>query len=240
MTGLNTTGIVHFARFSIVDGNLCMFSIYDGDFSNYIRDFIATIGSAFDALLMFIKDHADRSRSRTTSTSSSTGSTRTTRSSSRSRSPTSATTSRTLPRQADAAPRRVSRHRSSSCTARTRATRWPRYARRSRSAGSDVADLDLDDIQGNILRGYRMEVVRHIVVHVEDRARGAGVPRRGRRRRPRSRGRSSPPPRTGTPSPTVCLNVGVTATGLSALGVSAKSLATFPKEFRDGAVGAAP
>jgi hypothetical protein len=56
MTGLNTTGIVHFARFSIVDGNLCMFSIYDGDFSNYIRDFIATIGSAFDALLDFIKD----------------------------------------------------------------------------------------------------------------------------------------------------------------------------------------
>jgi hypothetical protein len=56
IAGLNNTGIVHFARFTIVDGNLCMFSMYDGDFSNYIRDFIYNMGSAFDALLVFIKD----------------------------------------------------------------------------------------------------------------------------------------------------------------------------------------
>ncbi|MFT7597904.1 MAG: hypothetical protein ACI8TP_000824 [Acidimicrobiales bacterium] len=53
-SGLNNTGIVHFGRFIIVDGSLCMFSIYDGDFSNYIRDFIYNIGGAFDALLEFV------------------------------------------------------------------------------------------------------------------------------------------------------------------------------------------
>lgn len=55
-SGLNNTGIVHFGRFTIVDGNLCMFSIFDGDFSNYIRDFIYNIGGAFDALLQFVVD----------------------------------------------------------------------------------------------------------------------------------------------------------------------------------------
>ncbi len=56
IAGLNNTGIVHFARFTIVDGHLCMFSMYDGDFSDYIRDFICNMGSAFDALLAFIKN----------------------------------------------------------------------------------------------------------------------------------------------------------------------------------------
>ncbi len=54
--GLDNVGTVHFARFVIVDGNLCMISVYDGDFSNYIRDFIATIGSVFDAIVTQIED----------------------------------------------------------------------------------------------------------------------------------------------------------------------------------------
>jgi hypothetical protein len=57
VAGLDNTQIVHFARFTIVEDNLCMFSFYDGDFSNYIRDFIYNVGAAFDALLVFIKDH---------------------------------------------------------------------------------------------------------------------------------------------------------------------------------------
>ena len=32
-----------------------MISVYDGDFSNYIRDFIATIGSVFDAVMAEIE-----------------------------------------------------------------------------------------------------------------------------------------------------------------------------------------
>jgi hypothetical protein len=49
--GLDNVGTVHFARFLLLDGYICMISVYDGDFSNYIRDFIATIGSVFDVVL---------------------------------------------------------------------------------------------------------------------------------------------------------------------------------------------
>ena len=36
-TGLDDVVTVHFARFVIVGANICMFSVYDGDFANYIR-----------------------------------------------------------------------------------------------------------------------------------------------------------------------------------------------------------
>jgi hypothetical protein len=52
--GLDNVGTVHFARFVIVDNNICMFSVYDGDFTNYIRDFIATIGSVFDNVVELV------------------------------------------------------------------------------------------------------------------------------------------------------------------------------------------
>ncbi len=55
-TGLSNVGTVHFARFDIVAGNLCMFSIYDGDFTNYIRDFIAVFGTVFNALMEVVED----------------------------------------------------------------------------------------------------------------------------------------------------------------------------------------
>jgi hypothetical protein len=54
--GLNNVGTVHFARFVIVGDNICMFSVYDGDFTNYIRDFIATIGSVFNAVVALVED----------------------------------------------------------------------------------------------------------------------------------------------------------------------------------------
>lgn len=53
--GLDNVGTVHFARFVIIGDNLCMISVYDGDFSNYIRDFIATIGSVFDAVVRLVE-----------------------------------------------------------------------------------------------------------------------------------------------------------------------------------------
>ena len=52
--GLDNVGTVHFARFLIIDNNLCMISVYDGDFTNYIRDFVATIGSVFDAVVSLV------------------------------------------------------------------------------------------------------------------------------------------------------------------------------------------
>ncbi len=54
--GLDNVGTVHFARFVLVDNNLCMFSAYDGDFTNYIRDFIAQIGAVFDGIVALIED----------------------------------------------------------------------------------------------------------------------------------------------------------------------------------------
>jgi hypothetical protein len=53
--GLNNVGTVHFARFVIVGDNICMFSVYDGDFTNYIRDFIATIGQVFNAVVTLVE-----------------------------------------------------------------------------------------------------------------------------------------------------------------------------------------
>jgi hypothetical protein len=53
--GLNNVGTVHFARFVIVGDNICMFSVYDGDFTNYIRDFIATIGQVFNAVVELVE-----------------------------------------------------------------------------------------------------------------------------------------------------------------------------------------
>lgn len=53
--GLDNVGTVHFARFVLIDDNLCMISVYDGDFTNYIRDFIATVGSVFDGIMELVE-----------------------------------------------------------------------------------------------------------------------------------------------------------------------------------------
>jgi len=53
--GLDNVGTVHFARFLLIGDYLCMISVYDGDFTNYIRDFIATIGSVFDAVMALVQ-----------------------------------------------------------------------------------------------------------------------------------------------------------------------------------------
>ncbi len=56
VVGLNNVGTVHFARFTLVGPNLCMFSIYDGDITGYIRDFITVIGQSFDVIMGYVKD----------------------------------------------------------------------------------------------------------------------------------------------------------------------------------------
>jgi hypothetical protein len=55
-SGLDNVGTVHVARFSIVDNQLLMFSFYDGDFHTYIRDFIMTLGTGFDAIVSLVED----------------------------------------------------------------------------------------------------------------------------------------------------------------------------------------
>ncbi len=52
--GLDNVGTVHSARFLLIEDYVCMISVYDGDFDNYIRDFIATIGSVFNDLMHLV------------------------------------------------------------------------------------------------------------------------------------------------------------------------------------------
>jgi hypothetical protein len=54
-SGLDNVGTVHSARFLLIENYICMMSVYDGDFDNYIRDFISTIGSVFDALMLLVE-----------------------------------------------------------------------------------------------------------------------------------------------------------------------------------------
>jgi deferrochelatase/peroxidase EfeB len=93
--------------------------------------------------------------------------------------------------------------------------------------------LDLADIQGNLLRGYRFTDARHFALGITD---GAGARRflaglvSGRERR-------SPQITTDehwTVKPKYCLNIGLTYAGLQALGVPAEVLGAFPDAFVQG------
>ena len=54
--GLNNTGLVHFGRMTVVDGYINLLTIYDGDFTNYVRDFVYNVGPAFNIILSFVAD----------------------------------------------------------------------------------------------------------------------------------------------------------------------------------------
>lgn len=92
---------------------------------------------------------------------------------------------------------------------------------------------DLADVQGNLLQGYRLAMVRHLVLAVHDRRRA------GDWLLAATGGDATHAPQVTTarrwevkaPS---CLNVGISHAGLGALGLGAASLSTFPPEFRGG------
>jgi deferrochelatase/peroxidase EfeB len=95
-------------------------------------------------------------------------------------------------------------------------------------------EFNRKEIQGNILRGYRRDFVRYLILAVEDRAAARkflGVSAMG--------GDADVPGITteapwGHEKPAVCFNIGLTYEGLRALGTPSDSLATFPTEFVDG------
>src|SRR3954451_17728826 len=105
-------------------------------------------------------------------------------------------------------------------------------------------NLDLDDVQGIIVRGYRKPVARHLLLRigepqafraalgdlaVEDHASGPFVT---------VAADWLPKPPAGV-VPTHCVNIGFTFAGLAALGLPQASLDSFPEEFKQGAVGRA-
>lgn len=99
-----------------------------------------------------------------------------------------------------------------------------------------MADLDYADIQGTILRGYRVDMARHFILSITDaKAAGAligalvdggdGLPRITTAQRWKTK-------------PDCFVNVGFTNTGLAALGVTPAQLATFDAAFQRGATDA--
>jgi deferrochelatase/peroxidase EfeB len=94
-------------------------------------------------------------------------------------------------------------------------------------------DVDLADVQGNILRGYRKKYVRHLVLSIHD----AASARLWLKNASSGDGALAPQVTTAAPwdeKPSTCLNVGLSHRGLRVLGVDAVSLASFPHEFVDG------
>ena len=105
----------------------------------------------------------------------------------------------------------------------------------STSAGDEISHIDLTDVQGNLLRGYgsKKRFVRHLIVKATDRAAALQFLRD-------ATGASADVPRITTANtwsdrPVTCFNVGISATGLAALGLSQRSLDSFPGEFLEGA-----
>lgn len=99
-----------------------------------------------------------------------------------------------------------------------------------------MADLDYADIQGTILRGYRVDLARHFFLSItEAKAAGTligalidgrdGLPHVTTAQRWRVK-------------PECFLNIGFTAAGLAALGITAGQLATFDAAFLRGATDA--
>jgi Dyp-type peroxidase family len=100
----------------------------------------------------------------------------------------------------------------------------PRLLPRRRQTG---AGLDLQDLQGNLVRGYTHPVGAYVFVGIADAARGQAW-LRGLLEHV-----TTAEPWDGDP-PETTVNLSFTYTGLAALGVQESLLATFPEDFRQG------
>ena len=96
--------------------------------------------------------------------------------------------------------------------------------------------LDLADIQGNLLQGYRSENARHFALGIGNAQGGAAfvgdLVSGDETRSPQITTAELWPPGQ---KPSYRLNIGITCGGLEALGVPDGTLAAFPAAFREGA-----
>jgi deferrochelatase/peroxidase EfeB len=94
--------------------------------------------------------------------------------------------------------------------------------------------IEWKDLQGNILRGYRKNFLRHLVLAIDKpaaaRAWLADATSGDEARAPQI---TTAEP-WAKPGPPTCVNIGITYAGLARLGVTAESLASFPHEFVAG------
>jgi hypothetical protein len=91
-----------------------------------------------------------------------------------------------------------------------------------------VADMELSDIQGNVLRGYTYPCAAYLFLHIDDVAAGRAL-----------LARMLPQVATAEPwpngeAPATAMHVAFTHAGLAALGLPQEMLDSFPEEFRDG------
>ncbi len=88
--------------------------------------------------------------------------------------------------------------------------------------------LDFADIQGIVLRSYKMPFVRNLIFRIDDAAHMKLVLREMAVRIQNAE--------CWKTKPEFCTNIGFTADGLKALGIPSETLETFPPEFVQGAV----
>jgi len=204
---------VHFARFLPTRDNqfLLVVTEFDGDLEPYVMDFAASISDVFSAILMFVKD---------------------------------------------APPLPVHEHPDEFWAFIQKNNKvlgidpWPVYSSYPQKTVLDIngprADLPppvadarphairLDDVQGNILRGYRAQVARHFALRIRD------VKQARLFLAATLEGDDTVAPQLtnaidwGGARPAYFLNIGVTASGLSALKVPDEELALFPAAFLQG------
>ena len=88
-------------------------------------------------------------------------------------------------------------------------------------------EIEVDDIQGNVLRGYTYKAGMYVFLHVSDAE-------QGRRFVGKLVDEVTPATPWGDDRPDCTLNASLTYAGLQALGVSDDVLASFPADFREG------
>ncbi len=88
--------------------------------------------------------------------------------------------------------------------------------------------LDLDDIQGNVLQGYRMPEAAYVFLRMPDAAAGRALLRDLAARVTTAR------PWDSQDTPPTALNVALTANGLRELGVDGQTFERLPAEFLSG------
>ena len=99
-----------------------------------------------------------------------------------------------------------------------------------------ITPADLHDIQGNVVRGYRMPNARHFALRVTN----GGSARRFIAGLIHDSGFDNGPyittaaPWPGGEKPSYCLNIGFTSMGLSAVGLPASIVSLFPAQFQQG------
>ncbi len=216
---LDGGGTVHFARFVIVENALVMASSYDGTFDDYIEMFIHTMGDVFDLIMAHLADPAP-------------------------------TPVKAHPEEfvdwvhaRDHGPLGFYSAYPGVSAVQIRDEFGIKGRQKPEAPSTPPPPLpadQLDDIQGLILRGLGQTMVRHLVLKVADAAAARSA-----------LGALGDTTDTSTPSvthgadrgdakPASSIALGITATGLMALGVPDDSVSSFPTDFLEGAVKRAP